>query len=291
MAHKNPAQIERLIVKMRYNPFDFYIHLDKKTDIEDYKHLSEFENVFFIVNRTECNWGGYSFVTAIVNSLTEVLNSGRSYGFINLMSGQDYPIKPVNEIYEYLSEHKGKSFLAYEHVDHTWWEEAVTRFKFYHLTDFKLIGRYLLQKIINKLMPSRKFPLDLTLYGSANSSWWTISTEAADYLVRYIRDNTKLRKFMRFTWGADEFLITTIIMNSPFRDKVINDNLRYIDWSQGGAHPKTFSKEDFQTLVKSDKCFARKFDIGADKEILDLIDQSEINFRNNQKTFNNQPLP
>lgn len=277
MAHKNPEQLERLIAKMRHNLFDFYIHLDKKTDIDDFKHLSELDNVFFIGNRVECNWGGYSFVTAIINSITEVLNSGRKYGFINLMSGQDYPIKPVNEIYKYLSEHTGKSFIAYEHVDHTWWEQAVTRFKFYHLTDCKLMGRYLLQKIINKLMPHRKFPVGLPLYGSANSSWWTISADVADYLVGFIRNNTKLKKFMRFTWGADEFLITTIIMNSPFRHKVINDNLRYIDWSLGGAHPKTFSKDDLQTLIKANKCFARKFDIGMDKEILDLIDQSEIN--------------
>lgn len=280
MAHKNPEQLERLIAKMRHNLFDLYIHLDKKTDIEDFKHLSELDNVFFIDNRTECNWGGYSFVTAIINSITEVLNSDRKYEFINLMSGQDYPIKPVNEIYNYLSEHTGKSFIAYDHVDHTWWKQAVTRFKFYHLTDCKMIGKYQLQKIINKLIPHRKFPLDLTLYGSANSSWWTISADVADYLVGFIKNNTKLKKFMRFTWGADEFLITTIIMNSPFRDKVINDNLRYIDWSHGGAHPKTFSKDDLQTIVEANKCFARKFDIGVDKEILDLIDQNEINIKN-----------
>ena len=122
-------------------------------------------------------------------------------------------------------------------------------------------------------MPHRKFPLDLTLYGSTNSSWWTLSAEAGQYLVDFINDNSKLKRFMKFTWGADEFLITTIIMNSPFKDRVINDNLRHIDWSFGGAHPKVFAKKDLSDLVNTNKYFARKFDIDVDKEILDLIDE------------------
>lgn len=281
MAHKNPRQLERLIVTMKHTMFDLYIHLDKKTDIKSFRHLDKYDNVFFIQNRIECNWGGYSFVKAILNSLTEVLNSGRKYEFINLMSGQDYPLKPMNDIYLYLTERLGMSFMAYELVGHSWWEHAVTRFKFYHFTDFKLMGRYPLQKIANTLMPHRKFPLNLPLYGSTNSSWWILSVEAAKYLVSFIQDNAKLKKFMKFTWGADEFLITTIIMNSPYKDKVVNDNLRHIDWSRGGAHPKIFSKNDLQDLVQTDKCFARKFDINVDEDILDLIDQ------NNQVSLNN----
>jgi hypothetical protein len=274
MAHKNPEQLERLIVAMKHPMFDLYIHLDKKTDIKAFNHLTEYDNVFFIQNRIECNWGGYSFVKAILNSVAEVLSSGLNYQFINLMSGQDYPLKTADEIYRYLSDNLNMSFIAYERVDHSWWEHAVSRYKFYHFTDCKLMGRYILQKITNKLMPRRKFPLDLTLYGSTNSSWWILSADAAQYLVDFIKDNAKLKRFMRFTWGADEFLITTIIMNSPFKDRVINDNLRHIDWSFGGSHPKVFAKNDLNDLVKTNKYFARKFDINIDKEILDLIDEN-----------------
>lgn len=274
MAHKNPGQLERLIIKMKHSMFDLYIHLDKKTDLENFKYLEKLENVFFIRDRVECNWGGYSFVRAIINSLTEVFDSGKKYDFINLMSGQDYPIKPVNEIHRFLSERVGTSFISYELVDNAWWDHAVARFKFYHFTDCKLMGRYLLQKITNKLMPHREFPLDLPLYGSANSSWWILSADAAQYLVSFIKDNSKLSRFMQFTWGADEFLITTVIMNSPFRDKVINDNLRHVDWSRGGPHPKIFSKNDLKILIETNKYFARKFDIHVDSEILDLIDES-----------------
>ena len=274
MAHKNPNQLERLVVAMKHSMFDLYIHLDKKSDIKSFEHISEYDNVVFIQNRMECNWGGFSFVRAILNSVTEILTSGKEYKFINLMSGQDYPIKSVDELYEYLCDNLNISFMAYERVDHSWWEHAVSRYKFYHFTDFKLMGRYILQKITNKLMPLRKFPLDFTLYGSTNSSWWILSVEAAQYLVDFINDNSKLKRFMKFTWGADEFLITTIIMNSRFKDKVVNDNLRHIDWSSGGAHPKVFAKKDLNDLIKANKYLARKFDIDVDKEILDLIDEN-----------------
>ncbi|MEJ7779628.1 MAG: beta-1,6-N-acetylglucosaminyltransferase [Daejeonella sp.] len=282
MAHKNPEQLERLILALKHSMFDLYIHLDKKTDIKSFDYLAGHENVFFIQNRIECNWGGYSFVKAILSSVTEILESGKTYQFINLMSGQDYPLKTVDEIYSYLCDHLNMSFIAYERVDHSWWDHAVTRYKFYHFTDFKLMGRYILQKFANKFMPHRKFPLDLTLYGSTNSAWWILSADAAQYLVDFIKDNAKLKRFMRFTWGADEFLITTIIMNSPFKDKVVNDNLRHIDWSRGDAHPKIFAKQDLKDLVETNKYFARKFDINVDKDILDLIDQnSRMPFKNN----------
>lgn len=282
MAHKNPEQLERLIVAMKHPMFDLFIHLDKKSDLKDFKYLTKYDNVFFIKNRIVCNWGGFSFVKAILNSVTEALSFRKNYQFVNLMSGQDYPLKTADELYQYLIDNLNMSFIAYERIEHSWWEHAVSRYKFYHFTDFRLMGRYALQKIANQLMPRRKFPLDFTLYGSTNSSWWILSSGAAQYLIDFIKDNSKLKRFMKFTWGADEFLITTIIMNSPFRDKVINDNLRHIDWSSGDAHPKIFAKNDWNDLIRTNKYFARKFDIHVDIEILDLIDEnSRIPLKNN----------
>ena len=273
MAHKGPKQLERLIAKMQHPMFDLYVHLDKKADMLKFKHLGEQDNVCFITDRFECNWGGYSFVRAILSSVKEVLGSGRDYAYVNLMSAQDYPIKPLDELYQFLMRRSGTSFISYELHDNDWWKHAVTRFRFYHFTDYKLKGRYLLQKIANTVMPYRQFPLDLNLYGSSDSSWWVISAGAAKYLVNFVESNPKLNRFMQFTWGADEFLIATVLMNSPFKDKIANNNLRYIDWSEGGPHPKILAADDLDRLIESDKFFARKFDIDVDSRILDMLDQ------------------
>jgi hypothetical protein len=62
-------------------------------------------------------------------------------------------------------------------------------------------------------------------------------------------------------------------MNSSFKDSVIPDNYRYLDWSQGGPNPKILTVQDFEALKKTDKLLARKFDIKIDTTILDMLDE------------------
>src|SRR4051812_30076421 len=98
MAYKNPAQLERMIKAMNHTSFYVYIHIDKKIDIAPFLYLANLERVEFIKDRRLCNWGGFSFVKAIFASLEEVVNAPVSYDFYNLMSAQDYPIKPMDEM-------------------------------------------------------------------------------------------------------------------------------------------------------------------------------------------------
>ncbi|NJN99140.1 MAG: hypothetical protein HC875_36125 [Anaerolineales bacterium] len=72
----------------------------------------------------------------------------------------------------------------------------------------------------------------------------------------------------------DELFFQTVLLNSPLRDTIVNDDLKHIQWSTPtSAHPDIFSKEDFEKLNRSPKLFARKFDTKHDTVILDLIDQ------------------
>src|SRR5690606_37991121 len=205
MAHKNPAQLERLLKRLAHHKFDTYVHVDKKTKIEDFIHLKELKGVFFIENRQICNWGGFSFVKAITSSIKEILASGKAYGFISLLSSQDYPLKSNEFIYRFLDAHRGESFISFQKPNDTqWWKHAVTRYELYHFTDVNIRGRYLVQRLLNMLMPKRKFLLPYKLYGSTNSCWWTLSSDCAQYVVDFLDSNKKLMRFMRYTWGADE---------------------------------------------------------------------------------------
>lgn len=274
MAYKNPIQLERLVKCLNHPGFDIYIHLDKKIDIKKFQFINKQERVFFIMNRKVCNWGGFSFVIAITNSLREILTKEVKYDYVNLLSGQDYPIKPNDHFYEYLKRQKGKSFISYDKSSNSdWWQHAVTRYEHYHFTDINIKGRYVVQGFLNRYMPKRKFPLAVKLYGSSVSSWWTITQPCAQYIVDFLDTNKKLLNFMKFTWAADEFLYATIIMNSPFRDKTINNNLRHIEWIEGKPNPKIFSKKDFETLKSSKSFFARKFDFNEDTQIVLLLDE------------------
>lgn len=277
MAYKNPRQVERMILAMDHPDFDFYIHLDKKIDMAPFLFLKDLPRVSFIQKRTVCNWGGFQFVRAVLESLTAVLNNKIHYDFYNLLSAQDYPIKPMPEIAKFFEDNIGKSFMSYDMENgEAWWAHAKSRYETYHFTDFTFKGRYLLQRLVNSVLPKRQFPLKVKLYGTCVSSWWSISTASAIYLSNFVKSNAKLMRFMKYTWAADEFLMATLIMNSTHKDSVVNDNLRLITWQDDLPNPIIFKAEDYDKILKSDKLFARKFDVEVDETILDLIDQNVL---------------
>ncbi|TKB99661.1 beta-1,6-N-acetylglucosaminyltransferase [Pedobacter cryotolerans] len=276
MVHKNPAQLERLIRAMDHECFHFFIHVDKKIDIQPFLYLSEFRRVTFIEDRKICRWGGYSFVKAILASLAEVLDSAISFDFYNLMSAQDYPIKPIDHIVNFYRENLGKSFISYDPDEKKdWWEHAIVRYEQYHFTDFEFRGKYFIQKVFNTVLPKRKFPLPIKLYGSSDSSWWSISNSCAKYLLDFMSINKNLSNFMKYTWTADEFLIASILMNSPHKNEIINNNLRYITWVNTSPNPLILTSTNLPEILNAtNKLFARKFDAEVDSMILDELDKA-----------------
>lgn len=89
------------------------------------------------------------------------------------------------------------------------------------------------------------------------------------YILKFIKSNDgQYIKDFKYTACPDEYFFQIIIMNSEYKDSVVNNNLRYIDWSEGNNSPKIISIQDINQILKSDKLIARKFDIDIDKEIL-----------------------
>ncbi|MEO6521596.1 MAG: beta-1,6-N-acetylglucosaminyltransferase [Mucilaginibacter sp.] len=272
LAHNNPVQLARLISRLQHPDADIYIHLDGKADAEQFTQLSKIPQVHFIQNRTKVYWGSYSIVQATINSFTEILAAHKTYDHINLLSGNDYPIKSTRQIHEFFNQHPHSIFMEYVTQNSEWWQKIKTRVTCYHLTDFHFPGSYWAQIFINKILPERILPTSLTLVG--RSQWMTITADSAQYVVNYLRDNPKIRSFFRLTWGSDEIAIQSILHDSPFKDKIENNNYRYIDWSEQNASPKTLTMADADTLVNSTCLFARKFDLSKEPAIFDYLDKT-----------------
>ncbi len=270
LAHNQPKQLERLINRLQHDNADVYIHLDKKTDIADFQHLATVKNVFFIKNRIKVYWGTYNIVKATFNSFNEIISIGKNYHYLNLLSGQDYPLKPQQELHDFLAANPGKAFMNYLMFD-TEWLEALPRVQSYHFNNFRLPGRYILQEMVNRLFGPRKMPNNMIPVG--RSQWFTISWECIIFICDYWRTNAKLRSFIKMTWGPDEFIFQTILYNSRYRKIMTNNDLRYIDWSGGGVSPKIFTIDDAEALKTSGQYFARKFDRNKDEAIINFIDK------------------
>jgi Core-2/I-Branching enzyme len=271
ITYTSPKQTKRLIESLNNGEFDFYIHLDIKINIETHRELFNIPNVYFVDNRINIKWGGYSTVEAALSGIRYIAASGIKYDFINLITGQDYPIKSAAYISDFLRRNIGHEFILYKKFN-TEWVEAKSRIEKYHYTELPFRGRHRLAALVNYFASKRVFPVNLELVGK--ETFWTLSLACAVYVMNYIDSHHKLRRFLKYTWGSDEFIFQTIIMGSPFKDKVINNNYRFINWPLTGSRPKVFVTEDFEKLMESDALFARKFDINTDENILALLDKA-----------------
>jgi hypothetical protein len=226
--------------------------------------------VYFIQNRVKVYWGAFSIVQATINGMQQILASGNEYGYINLLSGQDYPLKPIETIHAFFNENPGKVFMEFYPVNEVW-TEAIPRITRYHLTNYTFKGKHIVQKWMNKLLPKRRIPYKLTAVG--RSQWFSMTAELAKYILDYIKTHPRVVHFFKLTWAPDEFFFQTILYNSPYREKMVNDNLRYVDWSEKKPSPKTFTVTDFACLAACGKLYARKFNELTDTAILDKLDE------------------
>jgi Core-2/I-Branching enzyme len=282
ITYTNPLQTERMIRRMQHPDFDFYIHVDKKVDIGPHLFLAKIPQVYLIHDRVNVVWAGYNTVEATIRSVKEIFNTGRTYNYIHLMSGQDYPIKPPSYIHHFFSAHNGKEFLEFEHFNE-WPAESYPRIRQYHLTNYNFPGRYYFQWLMNRFLPHRKSPLPMEYYGS--SMFWALTTSCLKYIIDLIETNPKFKRFMQFTWGSDEFLFQTLVMNSSFKNNVENNNLLFLDREKGADHPNILTFRHLHKIFDSEKLFARKFDLGKDVIVLDNIDQ----YLEREQSFNAVP--
>ena len=268
LTHKNPKQLERLIGALNHPGFDFYIHIDKKVKADPFLYLATKKNVYFIKKRTKIYWAGFGTIHATLYGFEEILPKG--YDYINVISGQDFPLKSAEDIYQYFYKKQGKEFITCESVEDTW-TEAASRVKKYHLINWRIPGKYRIEKLLNMVLPTRKIPLDYKIVGRAN--WFTITNPAAHYIQTFLREHPDIVRFFKYSWGADELIFSTILYNSRFKDQIEN-NLVYVNWSGPIiGHPKILVTDDYDRLIHSGKLFARKFDAETDSNILTMLEK------------------
>ncbi|GAB3924992.1 beta-1,6-N-acetylglucosaminyltransferase [Mucilaginibacter myungsuensis] len=273
LAHKNPHQLERLVKRLVHPDADIYIHLDGKTDIEPFRYIADLPNVTFTEPRKPVGWADFTCIPVCLDAFDDIIKTGKPYSHINLLSGQDYPLKSAAEIQEFLFQHPDKTFMRYRDIYKNW-PATISRLEKYHFGVYDFPLKWKLQWVVTKLpwlFPKKKLPNNLTAYG--RSQWFTMNIEGARYAIDYMRNNPNVFRFFKQTWGCDEIVFQTILINSHLKDTVIDDHLRYIRFKRGNANPDILTMDDVKILVGSGKFYARKFDTNVDEKIMDYFDQ------------------
>jgi hypothetical protein len=279
--HRCPVQLTRLVNALNtpiinYDPW-FFIHVDKKSFIQDFAQQCNHDNVRFIHQREEVHWGDFSQVTATLNLLREAIVHNADYYIF--LSGQDYPIKSTEYIYNYFSHNSTSEFIEYSPISSDGLASSMWRFQRTYLPGswipYRNVRMTLNHTVIRLLpLPPRRFLPGFQPYGG--SQWWCLTHSCISYILEFIENNKHYESYFRYTICPDEMFFQTIIINSPYQERVINDNLRFIDWSdceQGkGYSPNVITCDYIESLASSAKLFARKFDINVDTNILNFID-------------------
>jgi hypothetical protein len=270
-AHYAPAQLGRLVDRLDSENAAFFIHISARTSGGTHSKMQqavgERANVQW-VERVATYYAGFSLVQSTIIGL-QAIAAAEPTSHTVILSGQDYPARPTPEIEQFFQQQPGKSFV--EHfalpVVDKWPGEhgGLDRIRYRYFERINYKTRTLRLPILR-----RRFPPGLQPYGGG--AWCALSHDAVRYITSFVDQKPDVVRFFRHVKIPDEIFMHTVLLNSPLRDTVVGNDVHYIDWSHGGAHPKTLGTEDYDRILESGKLFARKFDVRYDTTILDLLD-------------------
>ncbi|WP_040203788.1 beta-1,6-N-acetylglucosaminyltransferase [Neobacillus jeddahensis] len=287
--HKNPRQVNRFIDQLLSDDqADVYVHIDKRSYKEIYHKILKHSNVKVLENSVVCEWGNISQITATILLLREVLASKKNYDYVCLRSGQDLLVK--DGFKGFLSENSGKIFMGFREIkkkdlvgmEINW--PKVTRSRYNSAHPFRIYRRIihdLYQKGFNLFPNKNQWPNEYMFF--TGSQWFTIPLEAAKYIIEFIDKNEWYYRFFENTLAPDEWFFHTLIMNSPFKVKVVKNNYLFLKW--GGkftdiGSPVCLTFKDIQQIEESNDFFARKFDEDIDKAVIEYF-SNKVGFGGN----------
>lgn len=295
-AHNDVQHLKRLIQALD-DRADFFIHIDKKSNIDINDVFFQKPNMFMLSDdeRIKVYWAGFSQVEATLRLIGKYLEvsaaSSSPYLKVVFFSGACYPIKSSSYIYDYLNQHHDINFIRGMDVTSPNHYKYNYSLKSYHFFDMQLVNKAT-TRIVRKMLYYLAYPMRKRNYyvdGQGykrhifhGSSWWALNHDAVQYIDEYSKKERGLSQYFKYTMASDEKFFHTIFFNSHFAKKNLAGgpepftpstaafaNLHIIDRSL----TKWFTQADFPEVEKSDRLFVRKVSTERSHELLDLIDE------------------
>lgn len=268
-AYKNPPHLINLIDAFDDN-YSMYIHIDNKGEFTpaDIKELQARPNVKFVSQKYKVQWASINHLKAIL-LLCEEAAKDPDVEYMHTITGHDYPMKSAADISTFMSANKGTLFMDANKLPYEgWYGGGLDRFMYYYPCDLINIRTPRNYKIKERLIElqqkyklERKYPkcFPSDLYGGL--VYWSIPSDAIRYVLDFSRKNPSYLRRFKFTYCSEEAFFQTILMNSPYKEKVSKDNLRFMIWEKrNGNNPAVLDDTDITAIQNSNALFARKFE-------------------------------
>jgi len=304
-AYTNAPHLGELVDALYTEDSYFFIHVDKKVDINPFKESTMGrKHISYVEERHRVAWGGWSQVLTQITLIKNAKESGIDFGYFFFISGQDYPVWSNARISEYLSSIGDKELICAKNLCEANKKQRVTYTTIRPFNDYPLrphtpksICRVILRKVIKLLGFRKKLEFDADghhyqLY--KGSDWFGFSPRLADFVLDRWRHSTELKKYYKTSFVPSETFIHTLVFNSEYRDKCVlregdasfNDItlLTFVDY---GKQIKILDESDYDRIIKSDKIFCRKVVTGDSDKLKGMIDtyRTKKSNRNNKDTL------
>jgi hypothetical protein len=276
IANNNRYQLEQLLSLLDDERNDIYLQIDSKGSLSVDK-LTLNKSSLFVLPPFPIYWGGFSFMHAQLNLFK--MASEKRYHYYHLLSGSDLPLVGQDKIHAFLENSDVEYVKVQTDFSRAHWKAAY----YHYFVESKLYKKCLSIRILSHLLIKLQIIFGIDRSKKSNktfhsgSTWYSITHSFVEYIVA---QQSWIEKTFHSTLAGDEVYIQTLLMESPFKSKIIYSSdgttrdLRYIDWKRNNKNsPYTFKMSDYEALKEASKhsFFARKFNRTADQGLVDSI--------------------
>lgn len=236
------------------------IHIDRQVSRKRYeefrRELADLDNVRFS-QRLRCEWGTWSLVQASQTAAALLLDEFPSVRHVYLVSGSCLPLRPVDELRDYLAARPMTDFIESVTLRDVDWtvsglndERFKLRFPFSWKRHRWLFDAYV--DVQRKVGFRRKLPQGITPH--LGSQWWCLTRQTLTAILQDPRRH-EFERFFRLVWIPDESYYQTLARNYARYIESRSLTLSKFDF-QGKPH--VFYDDHLHLLRRSDCFVARK---------------------------------
>jgi hypothetical protein len=271
LAHDHPRQVTRLVDHLTAQGAAVALHWDARHPVDLGEKLrkqlpaDQAERVVS-AKRVAVRWGMREVVEATINALQAFQRSGLPLDYVTLLSGHDYPLRPLSQLADYLTAHHGTEHI--ESVDHEkekWITDGLhdERWQYRHYISW---GKY--PRVFDKcwhlqraLGLKRKPPAGIKPH--FGSQWWTLSWHNLQHILELSR-RPDIKSFFRTTWVPDEMFFQTLLAAAAPPAQTSGSGLTLYHFARNGI-PLVFYEDHYHLLAAQPFFFARKISPWSDR--------------------------
>jgi Core-2/I-Branching enzyme len=292
VSHTLPDQVLRLASVLRRGSPDglLVLHHDDRRSRVDRQELDAF-GVHVIEPPSAADWGEISLLTTVLRGLQWCLTH-TDFDWMVLLSGQDYPIRPVAEIERSLASADVDAFIETRQCDPPGLRRPLDEFsgryyfRWHRARSERLasLARAAARKgavVRTRALPSGTWigvrgwrsPFGPHLICHQGADWFSLSRSAVQTVAEFVDRHPEILRYYSRTLHPTESFIQTVLANDA--DTLVSgDHRRYTVWDEPNqTGPRVLRLGDLDPMLGSGCDFARKFDQTVDGAVLDAIDR------------------